>query len=195
MNTKYFFLIILSICFATSVVAQRIEATIIMESRSNNPNELIYKKGMQLKLSDFQGPVEAGMHAIAMAYTGVSLQYSGSNKNGMLNLKIQLYTSFDKSRSWCMEQHKDDWTLAHEQRHFDITVINACMLYRALSSFSFSKNFEKEIAEMQTKYRVKNEQEQDEYDKATNHGINKEEQVAWNKKISETLSQCDDCFP
>lgn len=195
MTKKFFFLILLSLCNKSGIYAQRIQAKVIMESRSNNPQELVYKKGLQLKFSDFQGTIEEEMHAIAMAYTGVSLQYSGSSKNGNINLQIQLFPSFNKARSWCMDKHKEDWTLAHEQRHFDITIINACKLYRALASFTFSKNFDQEITALQTEYREKSELEQVKYDEATNHGINKAAQREWNQNIQKLLEGCQDCYP
>lgn len=174
--------------------AQRIVTTIIMENKSDKGTEVVYRSGKQLSLSDFQAEVDLSMHAVAMAYSGVTLKYQAYSKKGELNLEIRLYPSFDKSKSWCLSKAKNEWTLAHEQRHFDITVINACALYRALQQKIFSKDFEKEIAEIQNKYRRINEEEQDQYDSETNHGINKVKQAEWNEYIIRRLAECKDCY-
>lgn len=184
----YFFL-----C-SQNTFAQHVEAKIIMENNSSNVNEIVYHKGLKLKQSDFQGEVEQGMNAIAMAYSGVSLKYGGMTKRGNILIEIRLYPSFDKSTSWCMAEHRNETVLEHEQRHFDITVINACKLFRVLQSYSFTKNFEQEIVQLQNKYKRLNEEEQDIYDDATNHGINKEIQEEWNHKIIKELAECSDCY-
>jgi hypothetical protein len=185
---SYFFFL------SQNLFAQDIEATLIMETSSSQRNEIVYQKGLKLKQSDFQGAVDLGMNAVAMAYSGVSLKYGGMTKKGKILIEIRMYPSFNKSTSWCMEEHRNDRVLEHEQRHFDITVINACKLFRALQSYSFTKNFEQEIAELQKKYKQLNEEDQDIYDKATNHGINKEIQEEWNSRITKELAACSDCY-
>lgn len=68
-------------------------------------------------------------------------------------------------------------------------------MFRALQSYSFTQNFEQEIFGLQEKYRKLNEQEQDDYDSESNHGIDKEKQAEWNEKTLKDLANCDDCYP
>lgn len=174
---------------------QKIVANVTMERNSDLNGTIAYRRGLQLNLDDFQGEEEPQMNAVAMAYSGVSLRYGGSVKKGVIVLDIRMFASFDKRRSWCLPRARNAWTLAHEQRHFDITALNACALYRELKSYPFSSHFEKEILDLQNKYRQKNEQDQDEYDTATDHGVNREVQEQWNEKIIKALSECSDCYP
>lgn len=192
---KWFRIFVLIFLSGQSLFAQQIvTATVAMERSSDQPNEIVYRKNTRLRLSDFQGTPEVKTNEVALAYSGVTVRYSGSVKKGQIMLNIKLYAVFDRSKSWCLAKAKNDWTLAHEQRHFDITAINACRLYRALKDFSFTKNFEQEIKELQKKFQQLNEEEQDQYDKATNHGINKEAQEEWNQKIIKTLEDYSDCL-
>ncbi len=177
-----------------SLAQQKIVANVTMETRSERKNEIAYRKGTKLELSDFQGDDEPNVDAVAMAYSGVSVRYTGTIKNGLIRLEIKMYASFDKSRSWCLSSSRNPRTLAHEQRHFDITALNACALFQELSSYRFTKNFEREIAELQTKYRKKNESDQDDYDTETNHGIKREVQEEWNQKIIKAIGESGDCF-
>ena len=192
---KWFRIFVLIFLSGQNLLAQQIvTATVAMELSSDEPNEIVYRKNTRLSLSDFQGTPEVKTNEVALAYSGVTIRYSGSVKKGQIMLNIKLYAVFDRSKSWCLAKAKNDWTLAHEQRHFDITAINACRLYRALKEFSFSQNFEQEIKELQKKFQQLNEKEQDEYDEATHHGINKAAQEEWNQKIIKTLEEYSDCF-
>lgn len=194
MKHKICFLFLVISCGPLLSFAQKVQAKINMKSSSEKPNEIVYRKGNLLRIKDFEGSEEDGMRAIAMAYSGVNLSYSATIKANEISLTINMYPSFDKGKSWFLEEHKNEKTLAHEQLHFDITVIKACELYRVLKAFPFSKKFEKEIVALQTNYRIKNEEEQDRYDSETNHGINKEKQAEWEEKIKQQLAACADCY-
>lgn len=177
-----------------SASAQQYQVKVKMLRSSARPNEIVYNNGTSLRLTDFEGDYEPGMNAIAMAYSGVSLQYKAYTKGAITFIEIELYPSFDKSRSWCLAEHRNEYTLEHEQRHFDITVLSACALYRALQEFSFTKNFQQEILRLKEEYMRQSEAEQERYDKATNHGINKDIQALWNEKIKKALAETSDCY-
>ena len=189
----FFLFFMLTFC-AFGSYAQKVQATVTMKSSSDKSGQIVYRKGQLLRIKDFEGSEEKGMRAIAMTYSGVSLNYSAAIKSDEIFVNIYLYPSFDKEKSWFLEKHKDERTLAHEQLHFDITVIKACDLYKALKAYSFSKKFENEIVELQTKYKIENEELQDLYDAETNNGINREKQAEWHEKIKKQLEACNDCY-
>ncbi|MGC4058708.1 MAG: hypothetical protein QM743_11405 [Chitinophagaceae bacterium] len=165
-----------------------------MDNTSKDPDQIVYVKSRKLDWDDFQGEEERNADAVAMAYTGVSVRYEGSIRNGEVHLDIRVYAHFSKRQSWVLPQSKTDWTLAHEQRHFDITALNACALFEELKHFSFTNRFEEEIHSLQERYQKKNEDEQDEYDRRTNHGIYHESQREWNERIIKMLGEQADCF-
>jgi hypothetical protein len=188
------FILIFMMLVHNSFAQQKIVTNVTMETGSEKKNEIVYRKGTQLTLSDFQGDEEPNMNAVAMAYSGISVRYSGSMQKGLIVLNIKMYASFDKSRSWCLPGSRNEKTLAHEQRHFDITALSACELYRELQHYPFTKNFDREIQELQRKYRERNEAEQDQYDTEANHGINTDIQEEWNQKIINAIDNCSDCY-
>lgn len=191
---KAFLSFLLFLLMSLSGLAQKITAEVIMEKSSKKKHEIVFRKGTQLSLGDFQGAYEEGVDAVAMAYSGVTVNYNAMTKNGHVFLEIRMYASFDKTKSWCLAKSRNERTLAHEQRHFDITAKNACALFRALKSYHFTRNFEQEIFGLQEKYRKMNEEEQDVYDSESNHGINKEKQAEWNENVLKHLEACDDCY-
>jgi hypothetical protein len=190
---RFFWVFVFASCSFGSY-AQKVQAKVAMNSSSDKVGQIVYRKGQLLRIKDFEGSEEKEMRAIAMTYSGVSLNYSAAIKADQIFLNINLCPTFDKEKSWFLEEHKNQRTLDHEQLHFDITVINACALYKALKAFSFSSKFEKEIVELQAKYRTQNEALQDLYDSETNNGIHKEKQAEWYEKIKKQLADCNDCY-
>lgn len=180
--------------FVERLAAQNFEVKVVMKQSSAQPNEIVYRKGLQLTLADFQGEYEPGMNAIAMAYSGVALQFKAYTKGATTYIEIEMYPSFDKRRSWCLAAHRNAYTLEHEQRHFDITALSACALYQRLKTYPFTKDFQQEILRIKEAHVRDNEAEQDRYDQETNHGILRDKQAQWNEKIKKGLAEASDCF-
>lgn len=196
---KKVLLVVWMVCIAQlgSAAAQsrKIIAHVSMDLRAEQPDHIAYRKDLRLSWRDFQGSVDPdNSDAVAMAYTGVSVRYEGSIQKGEVHLHIRVLTHFNRRQSWVLPNSKNDWTLNHEQRHFDITAINACELYRALRSFSFSDRFEQEIRELQERYQKKNEDDQDRYDRETNHGIREKAQKEWAERIGKALEEASECY-
>lgn len=194
MKALRFFWVFVFVSCSFGSYAQKVQAKVTMNSSSDKAGQIVYRKGQLLRIKDFEGSEEKEMRAIAMTYSGVSLSYSAAIRADQIFVNINLCPTFDKEKSWFLEEHKNQRTLDHEQLHFDITVISACALYKALKTFSFSSKFEKEIVELQAKYRTQNEALQDLYDSETNNGIHKEKQAEWYEKIKKQLADCTDCY-
>jgi hypothetical protein len=181
-----------------SVTAQsrKIIAHVQLDMRTEQPEQIAYRKGLKLSWSDFRGPADPNnADAVAMAYTGVAVRYEGSIKKGEVHLNIRILTHFNRSQSWVLPTSKNEHTLNHEQRHFEITALNACALFKEMSSFTFSDRFEQEIRDLQERYQKKNEEDQDRYDRETDHGIRKKAQEEWSERIQSQLNDTEICFP
>ena len=94
----------------------------------------------------------------------------------------------DITQSWYKKEGHNDPTLAHEQRHFDITAIVARQFADEIKTRKFTvENFQKEMKILHKKYIDKLAKMQAEYDKETDHGIKTEIQAAWDKKLAEEV--------
>lgn len=192
-----FFILLAGILQVGAVKAQtrKVIAHVIMDTRMEQADQIAYRKGIRLNWEDFQGDADASnSDAVAMAYTGVSLRYEGSIRKGEVHLNIRILTHFSRRQSWVLSTSKNEWTLNHEQRHFDITALNACALYRELSTYNFTNRFDKEIRELQERYQRKNEEMQERYDLETNHGIRRKAQEEWNERIQHALEELAECY-
>lgn len=165
-----------------------------IDAHNADSNFIAYNPAKPLSISDFMGsPNEADGNA-ATTYSGFGMEYTatGTDKEIMINITIKV--SFDKQKSWCKAQQRNAYILNHEQLHFDITALNACMFLQAINAATLSSaNYEKELNDLMHKYQNANNTMQMQYDAETNHSINKLQQQQWLVKIKELL-QAQNCY-
>lgn len=145
--------------------------------------ELIsWNEGEKLTWADYKGQVKPGTDAAASTATYLGIEYNFNSKG----FGYKITCNFSKNKSWGL--HKTDYILAHEQGHFDIAEIFARKLNRQMSEYKFNKNtFKDDLKEIYTSITTEKEKMQNEYDKESNHSINKEKQDEWLKKIEQLL--------
>ena len=96
---------------------------------------------------------------------------------------------FIPSESWTRSLSSDA-LLAHEQLHFDLTELHARKLRKTFAMLPAPCLVpEKEMQKLIDQAFADWHQMQEDYDHATNHGLNKEAQAAWQKLISAGLAQ------
>lgn len=82
-----------------------------------------------------------------------------------------------------------DYALMHEQHHFDITYINACLFIQKLKAAHFtSNNYEVLVDQIHDECYEALGKMQDDYDGQTMNGRLPKVQLSWNKKIDKELS-------
>ena len=89
--------------------------------------------------------------------------------------------------------HKTDYILSHEQGHFDIAEIFARKLHKEMSKYRFNKKtYQKDLKKIYDAVTEEKTEIQNNYDRETNHSINKREQAEWLKKIKEMLEEYEE---
>ena len=135
-----------------------------------------------LEWSDYLGRPDPASGAAASTATLVAVNYTFS-ANG-INFKIRC--SFSPQQSWGL--HKDATILDHEQGHFDISELFARQLCRELKAYRFNKTtYQSDLNAIYNKVMNERQEMQDQYDRETNHSINRVAQAAWKKKIARLL--------
>lgn len=141
----------------------------------------------KLTWADYKSKPNPESDAAASTTTLLLINYSINNSG--LTYKIQ--SKFSKTRSWGL--HKTDYILSHEQGHFDIAEIFARKLHKKMSEYKFDRrNYQKHLDKIYQEVVDEKSKMQNQYDKETNHSINKEEQAKWLKKIAELLEEYED---
>lgn len=141
----------------------------------------------RLTWADYKGKVKTDSDAAASTATYLGLEYN-FGRNGF---DYTITCSFSKTRSWGL--HKTDYILAHEQGHFDIAEIFARKLNQQLKAYRFDRNnFKEDLKKIYVDLTTEKDALQNQYDRETNHSINKEKQAEWLKKIESLLSEFAD---
>lgn len=137
---------------------------------------------------DFKGKPDQSCGFVAMTYSGIKMTYSYKTQSGLTSLKVQVCPYMDVKKSWYKKEQCGDSTLEHERRHFDITALVTKRFSEELKRQSFSVvNLQSEIKKLHKDYLKRLEEMQTDYDRETEHGINRQKQILWNKKIAEEL--------
>jgi len=188
--TLFSFLLQLSVpTFRFSIMMQKLLSFLLLLSISSfgqsNDEELItWTEAKKLTWADYKGQVKTGTDAAASTATYLGIEYNFNSKG----FGYKITCSFSKTKSWGL--HKTDYILAHEQGHFDIAEIFARKLNKEMSRYKFNKNnFKDELKKIYLDITTEKEEMQNEYDKETNHSINKEKQAEWLKKIDQLLRE------
>ena len=122
----------------------------------------------------------------AAASTTSYLGFSYSVRNEGFSYRIE--SKFSKTRSWGL--HKTPYILSHEQGHFDIAEVFARKLEKKMKEYRFNpKTYQKDLSKIYRDILDEKEEMQNDYDRETNHSINREKQAAWLKKIEALLQE------
>ncbi|MDB4903171.1 MAG: hypothetical protein JWQ63_2452 [Mucilaginibacter sp.] len=110
--------------------------------------------------------------------------------NGVINIKMIIKVSLPKSACWVKSSSRSDYTLNHEQRHFDIAKIAADHFKQKLKSEVLPlDNYDGQInMDYLDAYREMDDLQR-QYDTETRHGSDHSEQQRWNEKIDEELKK------
>ena len=156
-------------------------------AQSNNEELLDWSTTRKLTWNDYKASPDPESDAAASTTSYLGIEYNISSNS--FSYKIQ--SRFSKTRSWGL--YKTAYILSHEQGHFDIAEIFARKLNKKMSEYRFNKrNYQQELNKIYQDILDEKEKLQNDYDKETNHSINKEKQAEWLKKIKVLLDQYED---
>ena len=155
------------------------------EADSPLSDTVFYAPNRKLQWADFQAkPSPAGPSA-AVTYT--SFAYDGNSRlvNDTLQITLRLQVFFIKSASWVRPNARNNYALAHEQLHFDITRLVVERFKQKLRQTALNRDDYDSIIQYQylQSFREMNRL-QYRFDQETDHGLNAAAQVRWRDKIN-----------
>ena len=164
-----------------------VKVTFTDYSEKPEGDSIYYTPKRPLTWADFQSKIPNSKYEAEVFPT---LGYDEHTEiiKGIINLHIAVKACLPKSASWAKEGSKNDYTLNHEQRHFDIVKIAAEHFKQKIKSRNLpTNNYDGPInEEYLDAYREMNNL-QKQYDDETHHGTDVFEQQKWNKKIDREL--------
>lgn len=170
-------------------LAQRVRVIFKEDSVFNDKSDtLYYRTNRPLIWADFKGPGRFGSRWAAQVFTSFGFELKSSVNNRVVDIHINIQVWLDKTISWVRPDAKNDYTLAHEQLHFDITKLIAQRFKKKVAGMLFTvEDFSSEIQYQYLEYFRQLSQTQEQYDGETNHGLNTSEQQRWIEKVKAEL--------
>lgn len=158
---------------------------------ADQSDTVFYQPEKKLTWYDFQGKSNRPGSKYAAAVFS-SMAYEGSSRmaDNYLQATISLNVFMVRSMSWGRDEARNNYTLAHEQTHFDITRIVAERFKERLKKLDLTiEDYDSQIQyEFLEAFREMNT-EQEKYDGETRHGLNTEAQAAWTRKVSAEIGR------
>lgn len=148
---------------------------------------IYYSAGRRLTWDDFQSEIPNSRYD-AQVFPTFGYSEHVEVKNGIVYVKLLIKVALPKSASWVKDGSRNDYTLNHEQRHFDIARIAASHFIQKITAQKLlPADFEGTInVEYLEAYREMNAM-QKEYDNDTRHGSDAAAQQRWNERLSRKL--------
>ncbi|WP_124980041.1 DUF922 domain-containing protein [Nonlabens xiamenensis] len=147
-----------------------------------------YQEHPTLSWEDFRGTPPSNADHHASVNSGMGYQFSSSMQNGEWHVDVRVNSYFYPQLSWKKELDEHDRALlAHEQLHWDISELYARQLREAYSRYVPKNEPKKEVDFIFKVFEKKRRARQQNYDRESQHGNNKEAQSHWQQQIREEL--------
>lgn len=189
---KIFFLLLTGFAVAHQCFSQNVIVNAFMENKKAKPDNdtIYYDFNRNLTWQDFKGTPDNNHLEGAVTASGFAFEAQTSFDGINMYFNIGVYTFFTKNDSWKKPQVNSDYQLLHEQHHFDITRLGSQKLVEELAKAHFTKqNYNKLLTSIFDKAYQEMESIQSQYDKETNHSIDKDKQLEWNGKIAAEIQK------
>ena len=148
---------------------------------------IYYSVNRPLNWNDFQEKAPNSKYA-ATVFPSLGFDEKSEIKNGVIKIQLSMKIYVPKSACWVKDNDRTDYTLNHEQRHFDIVEVVGKRFEQKIKSMKLPvTNTDGQINYQFYEYFREMNHLQDQYDAETRHGINTAEQERWNKRIDDDL--------
>lgn len=145
---------------------------------------LDWKLQRPLQFSDFRGQPDHP-HLAALTATAIETSYEIKGQQ----FKAKVHARFFPEESWMKGYARNERILAHEQLHFDITEWHARKMRKTLQEGKFKAGDNARLQKVIHEHFERWQSDQKAYDAETNHGLNREAQARWEKKVRKGLEQ------
>jgi hypothetical protein len=169
-------------------LAKSVRLEIIEKSRKSDQDTVFYDSNRPLNWNDFLDKPNRTSSNNAVIFTSLAMEGNPYIEDGVLVLPLEIKVYMLPGSSWVRNEGKNDYSLNHEQRHFDVTRIVGNRLINKLKALELNpENYEAEVnGAFFDSYREMNRL-QEIYDARTRHGLDNA-QYRWNTILDKALN-------
>ena len=161
---------------------------LFLGATSINMSIISWRDDYKLQWQDFKGQPHNDTNAVAVTASGITFGYSIKTSNTkIIDFSTTIEAHFYPEKSWYSKERADDYILAHEQLHFDITELHVRKLRKQIAQVKVSQNLKSKLNLLHKTSNIKLAAMQDKYDTETNNAIDKDFQNQWEIFIQKEL--------
>lgn len=170
-------------------LAKSVRLEIVEKSRKSDNDTVFYDSKRPLTWDNFLDRPNRISKNNAMIFTSLAMEGSPYMDNGVLILPIEIKVYMLPGSSWIRSGGQNEYSLNHEQRHFDITRVVGNRLVNRLKTLDLNpENYEAEVNDaFFDSFREMNKL-QEIYDARTRHGMDRTAQLRWNTILDQALN-------
>ncbi|MCH4823606.1 DUF922 domain-containing protein [Gramella lutea] len=148
-----------------------------------------WREGVLLSWGDFQAEPDSSLSYSANTNSGITYSWNYSTSSGKPVLKHEVHAFFYPEKSWVKKEDADEYLLAHEQLHFDISELYARKLRQALNSYEIGRTIRQDLKRIYNQIEKERAALQDQFDKETMHSENREAEMRWRSFVAKELDK------
>jgi hypothetical protein len=167
-------------------LAKQVRIELRESSRKSDRDTVFYDPSRPVRWADFRDKPNSGSRFNAVIFTSLALEGSPFVSDGTIIMPLEVKVYMLPSSSWVKSQ--SDYSLNHEQRHFDVTRIVGNRLKSTLLGLDVNPdNYDALVNDAFFDAFREMNRLQEIYDSQTQHGLDKAAQAHWNEMIDEAL--------
>jgi len=152
-------------------------------------DSIYYTVNRPLTWDDFKSKIPGNRYD-AEVFPGFGYDEHAEIIKGIINISVAMKVYLPKSASWVRDGERNDYTLNHEQRHFDIVKIAAERFKQKIKAEDLPvSNFDGPINRVYLETYREMDSLQKQYDDETRHGSDQQAQQQWNERINKELKE------
>ncbi len=155
--------------------------------------DTVYYQERKVTWNDFLGQVRSQSKYGAAIYSSFGINSKMFVENGVIKIEVTPSVFTDKKMSWAKAEIKNDYSLKHEQLHFDICYLMALKFLKTIKVLKAESldDLSSMIQYEYLEFYKKTHELQEQYDEETNHSILKEQQKNWEIQINKEIKEFD----
>ena len=154
-------------------------------------DKIKWREDRPLTWEDFQAEPDTTISYSANTNSGISYGWNYSTASGEPVLDHEVFTNFYPKRSWVKNIENEEYLLAHEQLHFDISELHARKLRKALDEYEIGRSIRQDLKRLYNRIEAERVSMQNKYDKETSHSEIREAEMRWRKFIQQELKKLE----
>jgi hypothetical protein len=157
-----------------------------------NDEVISWRDDLKLTWKEFKAPPKNNHSAVAVTASGITFEFSVKQTDArIVSFDAKVHAHFYPSKSWYIKEESDDYILAHEQLHFDITELYARKFRKQIVELKVTNNLKTDLRRLHDNINKEVAVAQRLYDKESNNSVNREFQAKWNKDVKRELAKLE----